>query len=143
LRIAVPLLTEADQAIDRLEVDAIAVGKVKRLKPANQPPTSSALPSGPAPTVYDVPFIQDLTPGEPFGLLPIAFPAIPLEGAGCESLPPPARLVGFWRERRHHLRFVLREELHDRLGLLGATDYEIVASGFNPEPSITRTLQKS
>jgi hypothetical protein len=35
LRIAAPALTEADQAIDRLDVDAIAVGKVKRLKPAN------------------------------------------------------------------------------------------------------------
>jgi hypothetical protein len=143
LRIAVPPLTEADQAIDRLEVDAIAVGKVKRLKPANQLPTSSALPSGPALTVQGVPFIQYLAPGELFSLLPFAFPAIPLEGPGCESLPPPARLVGFWRERRHHLRFVLGEELHNRLGLLGATDYELVASGLNPEPGITRTLQKS
>jgi hypothetical protein len=44
-------LTKADQAINRLEVDAIAVGKVKHLKPADQLPTSSAFPSGPAPTV--------------------------------------------------------------------------------------------
>src|ERR1700730_945392 len=49
------------------------------------------LPSGPAPTVQGVPFIHYLAPGELFSLLPFAFPAIPLEGPGCEPFPPAAR----------------------------------------------------
>ena len=35
---------------------------------------------------------QHIAPGELFSLLPFAFPAIPFERPGCESLPPATRL---------------------------------------------------
>jgi len=54
-------------------VDTIAVGKVEWLKPADQLFTSSTLPSGPAPPVQAVPFIQHIAPGELFSLLPFAY----------------------------------------------------------------------
>jgi len=65
--LAAPTLAEGEQAIELVEMHAVAVRQVERGEPADRLPASGALPLRDPSAVATVPFIHQLAPGEASG----------------------------------------------------------------------------
>src|SRR6266436_1622011 len=127
MRRAAPAFAKSDEALERV-MDAVPIRKRESSSAADRPITSHALPSGPAPAVEFMPFVHQVTPCEPSGLLPAPFTVKPFNGPGIEPIAPVACVGGIIRrsEQREDVRFLARQRFEDcGRGMGGCLQYKI------------------
>ena len=124
-RLSAPAFAEGEQAVQRVEMHAVAVRQVERCEPTDRFAAPSALPLGCPLAVQPMPAPLHLAPSEPRGLRGRVERA-PVIG---QRLAVACRPAGGLGERRQEFALVLGKQPDDGLGLLRSAGLQ---SAFGP-----------